>query len=165
MLDEGVRRIDALYVQALGEGRLRPDPSLLIEEPVAPPPDLVASDEGDPLASLVSTIAGPGASPADAANASAAKLTVQVETADVAVLDQAQTALRGVAGVQQASVASLALGGTSLLTLSYAGDINALRAALAARGWRLEGTGATLRMRRAGAAPMPVPPPAGQPKP
>src|SRR5690606_913227 len=36
MMDEAARRIDALYTTALNDGRLRPDPSLIIEEPVDP---------------------------------------------------------------------------------------------------------------------------------
>ena len=81
---------------------------------------------------------------------------MQVETADAASLDQAQAALRAVAGVRQATVASLALGGTSLLSVGYAGDIGALKTALAARGWKLEGEGATLHMRKGGASAAPT---------
>jgi len=65
--------------------------------------------------------------------------------------------LRGVPGVSQASVSSLALGGTSLLAVSYGGDPAALKIALAARGWLLEGEGTTFRMRR-GRVPTPTPP-------
>ncbi len=143
MLDEGVRRIDALYVAALGDGRLRPDPSLTIETPDVPTPDLLPADAEDPLASIVD-------------QATSTSLSVQVDTADVATLDQAQAALRAVPGVTQASVASLALGGTSLLAVSYGGEPDALKVALAARGWLLEGEGTTLRMRR-GRAPTPPP--------
>ena len=136
MLDEGVRQIDALYVAALGDGRLRPDPSLTIETPDVPTPDdTMPTDAEDPLASIVD-------------QATTSSLTVQLETADVATLDQAQAALRAVPGVKSASVASLALGGTSLLSVSYDGDPGALRIALSARGWLLDGEGTTLRMRR-----------------
>jgi hypothetical protein len=157
MLDEGVKQIDALYVNALGRGQLKPDPSLSIEEPEAPAADLIPDDAADPLAAIVE----------DVSTAQAAQFTVQVETADAATLDQAQAALRAVAGVRQATVASLALGGTSLLSVGYAGEIGALRAALAARGWKLEGEGATLHMRKGGASSTPASatsPPA-QPKP
>ncbi len=157
MLDEGVKRIDDLYIQALNGGRLKPDPSLTIEEPDTPTDDLLPTTADDPLASVIAGV--------DQNNA-----TIQLDTADVAALDQAQAALRAVPGVQSASVQSLALGGTSLLSLTYNGDLNALKVGLQARGWRLEGEGATLTMRRGGAAPAPaapaVPPPTtGQPKP
>jgi len=36
MMDEGVRRLDEIYIAALRDGRLRPDPSLVIEDPVDP---------------------------------------------------------------------------------------------------------------------------------
>ncbi|WP_419825422.1 heavy-metal-associated domain-containing protein [Sphingomonas sp.] len=147
MLDEGVRRLDALYVDALGRGELSPDPSLTIEEPEAPPDEAAsATDAEDPLA----------AAPA----AEGVTLQVQVETPDAAALDAAQAALRGVPGVGQATPASLALGGTSLLTVDFAGEVSALRTTLASRGWRLEGEGGTVRLRRAPPAPPPPPPPA-----
>ncbi|WBO24154.1 heavy-metal-associated domain-containing protein [Sphingomonas abietis] len=156
MLDQGVKRIDELYVQALNGGDLHPDPSLTIEEPDAPADDLLPTTTDDPLASVISGI--------DQGSQSSA--TIQVETADVAALDQAQSALRAVPGVQSASVQSLALGGTSLLSLSYDGALGPLKLGLQARGWRLEGEGASLVMRRAGPAPAPSPaPPPGQPKP
>ena len=147
MLDEGVKQIDALYVEALGRGALKPDPSLSIEEPETPTADLIPDEAGDPLAAIVE----------DVSTAQPSQLTVQVETADVASLDQAQAALRAVTGVGQATVASLALGGTSLLSVEYAGDIGVLKSALAARGWKLEGEGATLHMRKGGASATPAP--------
>ncbi len=156
MLDQGVKRIDDLYIQALNAGQLSPDPSLTIEEPEAPTDDLLPTNDDDPLASVISGI--------DQNNA-----TIQLETADVAALDQAQAALRAVPGVQSASVQSLALGGTSLLSLTFNGDLAALKIGMQARGWRLEGEGATLTMRRGGpppaASPAAVPPPADQPRP
>jgi hypothetical protein len=154
MLDQGVRQIDALYIQALNAGQLKPDPSLTIEEPDAPAEDLLPTTADDPLASVISGI--------DQNNA-----TIQLDTADVATLDQAQAVLRAVPGVQSASVQSLALGGTSLLSLTFNGDLAALKIGVQARGWRLEGEGASLVMRRAAQPPTPAPaapPAAGQPK-
>jgi hypothetical protein len=155
MLDQGVKQVDDLYIQALNAGQLSPDPSLTIEEPDTPTDDLLPTTADDPLASVISGI--------DQNNA-----TIQLDTADVATLDQAQAALKAVPGVQSASVQSLAIGGTSLLSLSYNGDIAALKVGLQARGWRLEGEGATLVMKRAGAAPAPAAPaapPTPQPNP
>lgn len=158
MLDQGVKQIDDLYIQALNDRRLKPDPSLTIEEPDTPTDDLLPTTADDPLASVISGI--------DQNNA-----TIQLDTADVAALDQAQSALRAVPGVQSASVQSLALGGTSLLSLTYNGDLAALKIGLQARGWRLEGAGAVLTMKRGVPAPAPAatpptpPTPAGQPKP
>jgi hypothetical protein len=136
MLDEGVKRVDALYIAALNDGRLRPDPSLTIEEPDTPTDDLLPTTAGDPLAAIVEDI-------------TPSNLTIQLETADVVALDQAQAALRAVPGVQSATVQSLALGGTSLLSISYSGGLPALKLALQARGWRLDGEGTALQMHRA----------------
>lgn len=158
MLDQGVKQVDDLYIRALNAGQLKPDPSLTIEEPDTPTDDLLPTTADDPLASVISGM--------DQNNA-----TIQLDTADVAALDAAQSALKSVPGVQSASVQSLAIGGTSLLSLSYNGDLAALKVGLQARGWRLDGEGATLTMKRGGAAPAPVaapttpPPPPGQPKP
>jgi hypothetical protein len=149
MLDQGVKGIDAIYVRALGEGNLNPDPTLTIEEPQAADDqaDLVAGDQEEPLGAIIDQ---------------AVPTAVQVETPDSAALDAALAALRGTPGVGAPSVVSLALGGTSLLSFSMTGDLAAVRAALAARGWALEGEAATLRMRRTAPAAA-VPPPESKP--
>lgn len=174
LLDKGVKRIDEIYVRALSDGDLRPDPSLTIEEPVeTPTADLLPLNAENPLDAIVANVS----------NAAAATLTVQVETPDAAALDSAETALRSVPGVASQRVASLALGGITLIDVSFAGDPATLKQALAARGWRLEGSGGSFRMRRAAPSAPPAapsalesgkpaarpaaPPPAGakQPKP
>lgn len=150
MLDEGVRRIDAIYVEALGSRALAPDPSLTIEEAVTPTDEsLLPPGAEDALAGVIER---PGAQ----------SLAFQVATPDAAALDAAQAALRGVPGMGATSVTSLAVGGTSTLSGTLAGGVPALRAALAARGWNLEGDAPTLRLRRAApAAPAGAPPVAG----
>ncbi|TVV72806.1 heavy-metal-associated domain-containing protein [Sphingomonas solaris] len=149
MLDDGVRRIDAAYAQALREGRLQPDASLVVEEPdAAPVNDTIAADE------TVDISAAPAA-------AGISGITLQVDTADAAALGQAEASLRGVPGVRSATTTSLALGGISLIRVQFEGDPAALRLALAARGWRVEDSGGGLRLRRAApdAAPPAVPRP------
>ncbi len=141
MLDEGVRRIDEIYSAALRSGALQPDPSLVIEEPV--PTELLDSSLAeDPLADVM-------------AGLSATPYTLQVDTPDAAAVGQVEAALRAVPGVRSAGVTSLALGGVSLLRLTFDGDLAALRVAVTARGWRIEEAGTTLRLRRQG---LPVPP-------
>lgn len=143
MLDEGVRRIDAAYVRALQDGRLRADPSLVIEEPMEP-------EELDDLgnASVADDIA-----PVDGA-----AYIVQVDTPDAATLGAAETALRGLPGVRASNTTSLALGGVSVMRVAFNGDITALNTALTARGWQVEDIGGALRIRRAAPqAPPPTP--------
>lgn len=133
MLDNGVRRLDAIYARALQGGQLTPDPSLVVEEPETAPVDETLAEDV----------------PVDVAAASpSATVTVQVDTADAAALGQAEASLRGTPGVRGTATTSLALGGVSLIRLTYEGDFAALRAALASRGWRVEDAGGGLRLRR-----------------
>jgi hypothetical protein len=145
MLDEGVQRIDAIYIQALNDGRLHPDPSLTIEEAATPTTDLLPSDADDPLAAVIDT-------------ASSTSLQIQLDTPDIGALDTAEAAMRGVPGTKSVTTASLALGGTSVIEVAFDGDPAAFKVALAARGWRAEGEGATFRLRRATAPPSPPQP-------
>jgi hypothetical protein len=63
--------------------------------------------------------------------------TVQVATPDAAAVDAALAAVRGTGGVRSASTSSIAIGGTSVLRVGFAGDLDALAAALRARGWQV----------------------------
>jgi hypothetical protein len=52
-------------------------------------------------------------------------------------------AVRRVEGVKEAATTSLAIGGTSVMPVTFSGDIDALAAALRAQGWRVtQGAGA-----------------------
>ena len=87
-----------------------------------------------------------------------ASFTIQVETPDAAALSAAEQALRAVPGVRSAATTSLALGGVSIMRVAFDGDLEALRISLAARGWRVEEGGGTLRIRRLPpGAPLPPP--------
>lgn len=142
MMDEGVRRMDQIFAQALADGRLRPDSSLVIEQPVEAdalvPEDVPGLDATD---TTDTTDAG-------AATAGTATFSVQYETPDVASVGSTEAAVRGIAGVRSASTGSLALGGISVMRVTYAGDIAALKAALAARGFRVQEGGGALRISR-----------------
>ncbi len=124
MLDEGVRRLDALYTQALEQGRLRPDSSLVIIEPaVQREIEEIVPDE--PVAAPVPV--GPTTT-----------FNVQVETPDAGSVQGAEVAVSRVGGVTSAVTTSLALGGTSVMRVTYAGDAAGFQAALAAQGWRVQ---------------------------
>jgi hypothetical protein len=151
MLDEGIRRIDDAYAAALREGRLSPDSSLILEVPTDVPVE-------EALAEAESGIV-------EAAPTAATAFTIEIETPDAAAVGNAEQSLRGVPGVRSAAATSLAIGGVSLMRVSFDGDLPALRIALASRGWRVEdGSGGQLRIHRApppppGAAPAPPPAP------
>ncbi len=149
MLDQGVARIDQAYQDALSSGVLKTD-ALLAYRPPEAKPEATPTDEP-------TTVATPTPDAVDT-NAS---LTIQVETPDAAALTASEGAVRGVPGVRSASTTSLALGGISVMRVSYDGPIGSLRAALEGRGWIVqEGTG-VLRIRRPGSTPKANPTPAG----
>ncbi|MFD2780862.1 hypothetical protein ACFS32_06705 [Novosphingobium pokkalii] len=69
-------------------------------------------------------------------------------TADGAALDAGLAAVRGVAGVQGAATSSVAIGGTSVLRVTYAGNLETLAAALRAQGWKVTAGANALSIRR-----------------
>ena len=143
MLDEGARRIDELYIRALNDGRLRPDPSLVIEEPVDP--DTLTIENADDAA--VETVDLPTVS------SGGATFAIQFDTPDVGSVSAGEAAVRAIPGVRTASTSSLALGGTSVMQVSFEGTVEMLRTGLQARGYSVSVNGTTLRItRRAGAA-------------
>jgi len=142
MMAEGVKRIDALYTQALNNGQLRPDPSLVIEKPV----DAV---ELTNIAELDSLLA---AMPSESGGAGTA-YSLQVDTPSAASVGEIEGLIRSVPGVSAAATTSLALGGTSIMQATFNGPAEQLRAGLEARGFIVTGSGTTIRIVRRGATP------------
>lgn len=141
MLDEAARRIDQLYTTALNDGRLRPDASLIIEEPVNPDALAIENAADMPVDEL--TVPTPGAVTSNVA--------IQFDTPDVGSVSQGEAALRAIPGVRSAATTSLALGGTSVMQVSFDGSVDALRSALQVRGYSAAASGSTIRIRRSGA--------------
>lgn len=144
MMVEGVKRMDALYVGALADGRLRTDPSLTIEEPVAVGELPKLSDA--PV--IETTPAGAPVNPAIDSTVPAADFAIQVETPDAGAVDTAERAVRALTGVELAQINSVAIGGVSVMRLRFRGDVAELRSRLAAGGWRVSESGGTLRISR-----------------
>lgn len=144
MMEKAVARMDSLYTTALAEGVLRTDAYLVLEKPVekAELPEELATDE-DALPSETDTSAA-AATPAVGVQS----FTVQYNSPDVDSVSATERAVAGAAGVQSASTTSLALGGTSVMRVSFRGDLAALRAALAARGFKVQEGGGQLRISR-----------------
>ncbi|MCK9542430.1 MAG: heavy-metal-associated domain-containing protein [Novosphingobium sp.] len=152
MLDDAVRRMDGLFSDALAQGLLRPDPTLNLDQ----------SAFAAALAKIRAAIGplqeaapgGPAATPTPAASASptpsaaVAAYTIQFASPDAAAVDATLSAVRGTPGVQGAATTSIAIGGTSVMRVTYAGDSNALAAALRARGFQVGGSGSVLTIRR-----------------
>ncbi len=138
MLDEGVRRMDQIYTRALERGILRPDPSLVIIEPAIQQQLEEVTLDYDLSESQTNASTG-----------AAASFNVQVETPDAGAVQRAEVSVSRVSGVTSAITTSLALGGTSVMRVTYAGDAAALQAALAAQGWQVQVMGGnTLRISR-----------------
>ncbi len=152
LLDEGVRRLDALYQQGLRSGALRPDPVL-----AAPPPgSIVLPDEVD---LIDPTITEPGIGPSPLPTGESVTLSIQADTPTVADVESTEAALRSVPGVRSAATSSLALGGVSVLRVTFDGDIAILTAALESRGWQVQQGEGALRIRRRAAGATPTAPP------
>jgi hypothetical protein len=159
LLDEGVRRLDLLYTQALASGILSPDPSLIIEEPE------VISDVAEQI-EAGNRIEAPRQQPSTAVipvtpSAGVVSLTISVDTPSQEAIQQAEIGVSRVSGVTSALTTSPAVGGTSTMRVTFAGDPAALASALSAQGWTVSGSGTSLRISRPGSAA----PPAETPRP
>jgi hypothetical protein len=146
MMDEGARRIDELYIRALNDGRLRPDPSLIIEEPVDPDALAIENAADAPIEALDVPVAP---------TAGTTSFTIQFDTPDVGSVGASESTLRSIPGVRSAATSSLALGGTSVMQVSFDGTVEMLRAGLQARGYNVAASGTTLRITRRQASPPP----------
>lgn len=155
MLERAVERMDALYAKALANGTLRVDDTLDVEEAAIDPALLEAlTREAAPASSATTATPQPGTaapSPQPTAPppaAASARFTVQVATPDPAALDAALTGINGTPGVSGTAVGSLAIGGTSVLQVGFAGDLDGLAEALRARGWQVTQGADALRISR-----------------
>ncbi len=153
MLARAIKQIDTLYSGALASDLLRPDPTLTVTQPIdqalidrilgaVEQADAVAEVPGVPTSTATAT---PQAVQTAAAISS---ITVQFATPDGAAVDTGLASVRGTPGVQGAGVSSVAIGGTSVMRVTFAGDIDALRAALQARGWQVQQGPGALSIRR-----------------
>ena len=143
LLDAGVKRLDDMYARALREGMLSVDPTL--SPPPAPTP--VATDEGDANGSLDGVINDLN-DPATLSNSPGIAITVQADTPNASAVANIESILRGVPGVRSAQTTSLALGGVSVLRVTFDGDPDGFRAAVEARGYQVLGSGTAIRIRR-----------------
>jgi len=143
MMEKAVARMDAIYTGALAAGVLRTDTYLVLEKPVEKadlPEETVTEDDALPTETDSSTPVAPVAG--------VQSFTVQYSSPDVDSVSATERAVGGVAGVQSASTTSLALGGTSVMRVSFRGDLAALKAALVARGFKVQEGGGQLRISR-----------------
>ena len=155
MLDDAVERFDEIYARALADGTLRPDPTLTLDNieispevrallaqaraaEVAANAQAAGEGENTPLPDANTTETPATPTPA----VPAATFVVQVATPDAAAFDGAISSLRAVPGVSGVSISSTAIGGASVMNVTYSGEMSALAATLRQRGWAVtEGAG------------------------
>lgn len=142
MMEKAVARMDAIYTNALAAGVLRTDTYLVLEKPVEKVdlPEDAAGDDTLPVETDTSVSATPPAG--------VQSFTVQYVSPDVESVSATERAVGAIAGVQSASTTSLALGGTSVMRVTFRGDLGTLKAALAARGFKVQEGGGQLRINR-----------------
>ena len=142
MMEKAVARMDAIYTNALAAGVLRTDTYLVLEKPVEKVdlPEDAAGDDTLPVETDASVSATPPAG--------VQSFTVQYVSPDVESVSATERAVGAIGGVQSASTTSLALGGTSVMRVTFRGDLGTLKAALAARGFKVQEGGGQLRISR-----------------
>jgi len=149
MLARAVRRMDSIFETALEEGVLQPDPTLrdggsgeidpaiarLIQIGRAIRARNEAKTERREAAESAASQADQTASQPDEAPAVVNSFTVQFATPDAATFDATLSGVRQASGVRGLAVTSTAIGGTSVMRVSYGGDLSALAAALRGSGF------------------------------
>ena len=156
MMNEAVVRLDQIYAGALADGRLKPDSTLNVRAGIDPGiAALIAAGqapEEKPAAATATPSATPSASPSATASAApppeTRTFTVQFASPDAGAVDAALGAVRSAPGVKGASTTSLAMGGTSVMRVTYEGDIGTLADALRARGFKVTVGNNALSIRR-----------------
>ncbi|MBA4050312.1 MAG: hypothetical protein C0472_00190 [Erythrobacter sp.] len=149
MLAQAVERMDQIFTGALASGKLRPDPSLRLGAGGAIDPAIqrlieigraaqarksaaAAAAAGEVPRIEAQTVTGvePGEAPVR-------NITVQFASPDAGAFDAAIGAVRTTGGVRGIGVTSTAIGGTSVMSVSFAGSLDELAAALEARGFNV----------------------------
>lgn len=161
MLDQAVLRFNAIYEQALTDGKLKPDPTLNLGEPQIDPAILQLIELGRAAdaqerarataARNAASAAGTPPAPTPTETGTPAVInsfTVQVPTPDPAAFEGAVASVRAAIGVRGAAVTSAAIGGTSVLSVSFAGDAAGFAAALRGRGYTVRQSGNSFAISR-----------------
>jgi hypothetical protein len=153
MMAEGVQKMDQLLQDGFAAGRLRAEATLLLEDEIdeedleeleeaKKEAEAEAAEPKDPLEAAVDSVTDRAQSereqrpPTQPPASQQVTVNVQVSTPTPEAVDRAEATLRSIPGVRSVVTTSLALGGTSVMRVSYQGDPAALNAALQARGFR-----------------------------
>lgn len=157
MLGQAVERMDRIYEQALAEGKLEPDATLRVggsgqvDPAIARLIEIGRAIRARERAAAAAADASTGELPGETAPttqpteapAVVRAIAVQFASPDAMTFDATLSSVRQVPGVRGLAVTSTAMGGTSVMSVSYGGEQSALAAALRERGFSVrEGSGA-----------------------
>lgn len=147
MLGEAVDRIDRIYERALVDGKLQPDPTLRVGGSGQVDPAIarlieigraiLARNAAQDAVNIAPEAVLPSPDVPVAAPVAVRQIVVQFATPDPGAFDASLIAVRQVPGVQGVAVTSTAMGGTSVMRASFAGDVSTLAAELRARGFNV----------------------------
>ena len=161
MLTRAVRQFNTIFERALADGILRPDPTLSSVGGTMDPELAQLIALGRRLKAAETAAAPPERQPVEAETpepaseptpaptaAASTTVTVQFQTPDPASFDGILQTVRSAPGVSGARITSTAIGGTSVMQVTYAGDLAGLAAALRGRGLSVERGPSALRVSR-----------------
>jgi hypothetical protein len=162
MLGQAVERLDRIYEQALVDGKLRPDPTLRVGGSGEVDPAIArlieigrrvqasnraALDAAATASTLPEEGGASGEAPAQAAPTTSS-FAVQFATPDPGQFDATLSAVRGIPGVRGVAVTSTAMGGTSVMNVTFGGEISQLAANLRGLGFTVREGSNTLAISR-----------------
>ena len=162
VMAEAVQRFDGIFAQALADGKLKPNPTLRYDSDEADPVlqrliEIGRAAQEQELAALEAAAAGEivegavgTATPTSTPTAPTVvnSFTVQFASPDAGAIDATLAAVRATPGVRGAATTSLAIGGTSVMSVSYGGSIAELASALRGRGFSVNQGSNALAIRR-----------------
>lgn len=149
MLAQAVERMDQIFTGALASGKLRPDPSLRLGAGGVIDPAIMRlieigraaqarkSAAAAAAAGEVPRIEAQPVTGIEPGEVAVRNITVQFASPDAGAYDAALGAVRSTGGVRGVGVTSTAIGGTSVMSVAYAGSLDELAAALEARGFNV----------------------------
>ncbi len=155
MLDEALDRLNAIYTSALNRGTLKPDPTLRADKLVLDPTIAALIDAERQVTRAEEAAAAAGlAVPVEieglegTGTQAVTSFVVQFATPGAADVDEIIGIVRGTPGVRGAGTSSVAIGGVSVMRVTYAGDLASLAQALRARGFSVTQGGNALSISR-----------------
>ena len=159
MLNTAVTRFDEIYTGALNRGILRPDPTLR-EDRIQLDPTIAAliqseqrileAQEAAAVSAVEAGVAPPTQQTVDTAPPTQVvnSYVVRFTSPSGQAVDAALASVRSASGVRGAATSSIAIGGVSVMRVSYGGSVEQLAAALRSNGWSVSQIGDTLSISR-----------------